>query len=114
MVTYSCLKDGNRVATYSEHQVGNPYNVYQYYVLLRLIAHVSNIEPGELCFNLDIPHVYSRHVDTLKEQLSAPVPEGEPTFELNENITSFYDFTIDDIKVTDYTNNGKFKYEVAV
>jgi len=93
--------------------LGNPYNVYQYFLLHHMIAQVSNLKVGELCFNLDIPHIYDRHIDSLKEQIKKPVHD-EPNLYINKDITSFYDFTIDDIKVLNYEHSGKIKYEVAI
>lgn len=93
--------------------LGNPYNVYQYFILHHMIAQVSNLEVGELCFNIDIPHVYDRHVEGLQEQIKGEIHD-EPTFKLNKEVKSFYDFTIDDIEIDGYEFSGKFNYEVAI
>lgn len=93
--------------------LGNPYNVYQYSVLHKVIAQVSGLLVGEICFNLDIPHIYDRHVDTLAEQIGGLTHEA-PSVSINPEIKSFYDFTIDDVIVGEYNHNGTFKYEIAI
>ena len=93
--------------------LGNPYNIYQYAILHRLIAQVSGFEVGELCFNIDNAHIYDRHLELAQEQIKGEVHEL-PTVWINPSVTSFYDFTLDDIKVENYNHNGNFKYEIAI
>lgn len=93
--------------------LGNPYNVYQYFVLHHMIAQVSNLEVGELCFNIDIPHIYNRHIEGLQTQIKGDIHD-EPVFKLNKDIKSFYDFTKEDISIENYKHSGKFNYEVAI
>lgn len=97
----------------NDYCLGNSYNVYQYSVLHKMIAQVSGLEVGTICFNIDSLHVYDRHVDKLKEQINGELHE-QPTVWINPDVTSFYDFTIDDVKVENYKHNGKFKYEIAI
>lgn len=46
--------------------LGNPFNVFQYNVLQRMIAQVTGYELGEYIFNIGDCHVYTRHIDNLK------------------------------------------------
>ena len=93
--------------------LGNPYNIYQYAVLHRLIAQVTGHEVGEICFNIDNAHVYDRHLEPLAEQIQRETYEA-PQVWINPAITSFYDFTIDDIKVTEYNHGKRVPLEVAI
>jgi thymidylate synthase len=93
--------------------LGNPFNVYQYYVLQRMIAHVTKLDIGTLTFNITNPHIYERHVDGLMEQLKQEEYEA-PTLWLNPEIKSFYDFTMDDIKLENYQHGSKINFEVAI
>ena len=97
----------------NDMMLGNPYNIYQYAILHRLIAQVSGYEVGELCFNIDNAHIYDRHLELAVEQISGEVHET-PTVWINPSVTSFYDFTLSDIKVEKYEHNGNFKYEIAI
>ena len=90
-----------------------PYNIYQYAILHRLIAQVSGYEVGELCFNIDNAHIYDRHLELAEKQIQGEVHEP-PTVWINPDVKSFYDFTVDDIKVENYKHNGNFSYEIAI
>ena len=93
--------------------LGNPYNVTQYAILHRLIAQVTGHQIGELCFNIDNAHIYSRHMDKVLIQVENEMHEA-PTVIINPNVKSFYDFTLDDIEFVDYQHSGSIKYEVAI
>ena len=97
----------------NDMMLGNPYNIYQYAILQRLIAQVSGYEVGELCFNIDNAHIYDRHLELAVEQIQGEVHEA-PTVWINPDVKSFYDFTVDDIKVENYNHNGSFRYEIAI
>jgi thymidylate synthase len=93
--------------------LGNPYNVYQYSILHRLIAQVTGHKVGTICFNIDNAHVYDRHIEALKEQIQKPIHDA-PEVQINPNVKSFYDFTLDDIKVINYKHSGAIRLEVAI
>lgn len=93
--------------------LGNPYNIYQYSILHRLIAQVTGHKVGTICFNIDNAHVYDRHIEALKEQIQKPIYDA-PEVLINPNVKSFYDFTLDDIKVINYKYNETIRLEVAV
>lgn len=78
-----------------------------------MIAQVSELPVGELCFNIDNAHIYDRHIEKLSEQIEGETHEL-PEVWINPDVKSFYDFTLDDIKVLGYNNNGIFKYEIAI
>jgi thymidylate synthase len=93
--------------------LGNPFNVYQYYVLQRMMAQVCKYDIGTLTFNINNAHIYERHVNGLEEQMrNQEFPA--PTLWLNPNITNFYDFTMDDIKLFDYISGPTIPFEVAI
>ena len=93
--------------------LGNPYNVYQYSILHRLIAQVTGHETGYICFNIDNCHIYDRHLDALLEQ-SERTGFDAPDIWINPDVKSFYDFTIDDIKLINYQHSEPIKLEVAL
>lgn len=97
----------------SDQALGLPYNIFQYSILHKMIAQVTGHEVGELCFNIDNAHIYDRHLELIEEQIKGETHEL-PTVWINPNVTSFYDFTMDDIKVENYKHNGSFKYEIAI
>lgn len=82
----------------------NNWNVVQYSVLVHMLAQVSGLVPGELVHVIADAHIYDRHVDIIKGLISRPQFPA-PKFSLNPEITDFYDFTVDDIKIEDYQKN---------
>jgi thymidylate synthase len=93
--------------------LGNPFNVFQYSVLQRMIAQVTGYELGTLTFDIDDAHVYDRHIEPLKQQLKRE-PYPAPKLWINPEITNFYDFTPDDFKLIDYKHHPKIEMEVAI
>lgn len=86
----------------------NNWNVVQYSVLLMMFAQVCGLEPGELVHVIADAHIYDRHVPVIRELIARPQFPA-PKFELNPDIKDFYDFTVDDIRVTDYQKNEQIK-----
>ncbi|QSF43372.1 thymidylate synthase [Paenibacillus tianjinensis] len=93
--------------------LGNPFNIFQYYVLQRMISQVTGYEMGTLTFNINDCHVYERHIDPLKEQISRTSYEA-PELWINPDIKNFDDFTIDDFKLINYKHHDKIPMEVAI
>lgn len=93
--------------------LGNPYNVYQYAVLHRLIAQVTGHEVGLIHFDIHNAHIYDRHVSDLVEQVTSEMHEA-PTLTINPEIKSFYHFSIEDIQLKDVKHGKKYQFEVAV
>lgn len=75
---------------------GNPFNVFQYKILLMMIAQVTDLKVGVVTFNITDAHVYERHVPVLLEQLAQP-PREQAIVRLNPAIRDFYDFTPNDV-----------------
>lgn len=86
----------------------NNWNVVQYSVLLMMFAQVCGLEPGELVHVIADAHIYDRHIPIIRELIARPQFPA-PKFELNPEIKNFYDFTVDDIRVTDYQKNEQIK-----
>lgn len=75
--------------------LGNPFNVFQMYVLQRMLCQVTGWALGTLTFNINDAHIYERHIDGLTEQMSREAFTA-PKLWINQDIKSFDDFTIDD------------------
>lgn len=93
--------------------LGNPFNMFQYYVLQRMIAQVTGYEIGTLTFNINDCHYYERHEEALIEQMKLPQYEA-PTLWVNPEIKNFYDFTPDDFKLIGYEHGPAIGYEIAI
>lgn len=93
--------------------LGQPFNVFQYYVFQRMIAQVSRYEMGTLTFNINDAHVYERHIEPLQEQIQRE-PYKAPELWVNPEIKKFDEFTIDDFKLINYRHHDKVPMEVAI
>ncbi|MGZ9868267.1 thymidylate synthase [Priestia endophytica] len=93
--------------------LGNPFNIFQYNVLQRMIAQVTGYELGEFIYNIGDCHIYERHLEPLQKQISREAYEA-PKLWVNPEVTNFYDFTIDDFKLIDYKYGEKISMEVAI
>ncbi|MCI5837466.1 MAG: thymidylate synthase [Veillonellaceae bacterium] len=95
--------------------LGVPFNLTQYAVLVHLIARDAGLEPGLFTHVINNAHIYDNHVDAMRTQLARrdkALPA--PRLVLNPEITSFYDFTPDDIRLEGYEHLGKLSMEVSV
>lgn len=86
----------------------NNWNVCQYAVLMHMLAQVCDMKVGELVHVIADAHIYDRHVELVKELITRQ-QHPAPKFWLNPEIKDFYQFTPDDIKVTDYVTGRRSK-----
>lgn len=82
--------------------VANNWNVCQYAVLVHMFAQVSNMLPGELVHVIADAHIYDRHISLVEELISRPVYDA-PVFAMNKDVKNFYEFTVEDFKLENYT-----------
>ena len=86
----------------------NNWNVCQYAVLVHMLAQVCGMKAGEFVHVIADAHIYDRHGPMIEELISRePLPA--PTFWLNPEITDFYDFTPDDVRLDRYETHPQIK-----
>ncbi len=93
--------------------LGNPFNIFQYYILQRMVVQVTGYELGTLTYNMNDAHIYERHVEPLQEQIIR-TPYPAPQIWINPDIRNFDDFTIEDFKLIDYKYHPSVKMEIAI
>ncbi|MGL5786459.1 MAG: thymidylate synthase [Bacteroidales bacterium] len=93
--------------------LGVPFNIASYALLLLMVAQVCDLEPGEFIHTLGDAHIYSNHIEQVKEQLSRN-ERALPQMELNKEIKDIFDFDFNDFQLTGYDPHPHIKGAVAV
>lgn len=92
--------------------IGVPFNIASYALLTEMIAQVTGHAAGDFVWTGGDCHIYSNHVEQVKEQLSRE-PRPAPTLKLNKAVTNIDDFSMDDIEVVDYDPHPAIKMPVS-
>jgi len=93
--------------------LGVPFNIASYALFTHMIAQVCELSVGELIISFGDAHIYDNHLEQVREQLSR-VPLTLPTLEINKDINDITKFTMQDIKLVDYTCYATIKAPMAV
>ena len=93
--------------------LGVPFNIASYSLLLHMIAQVTGLLAHEFVHTLGDAHIYHNHFDQVREQLSRK-PYSLPKLWLNPEVKDIDSFTMDDIKLDDYTYHPAIEAEMAV
>lgn len=93
--------------------LGAPFNVASYALLTHMIAHVCGLGVGDLIMSIGDAHIYSNHIDQVKEQLSRE-PLELPQLKLNPDIKNINDFTYNDIELVGYNSYSAIKAKLSV
>jgi len=92
--------------------LGVPFNIASYALLLQMVAQVTGLVPGEFVHSFGDAHVYSNHMDQIKEQMSRE-PKPFPTMKINPDIKNIDDFKFEDFTIEGYDPHPPIKGEIA-
>jgi len=93
--------------------LGVPFNIASYALLTVMLAHVTDLKPGDFIHTLGDAHVYSNHVDALEQQC-ARVPRPFPKIKVTRDVKNIEDFKFEDFEVTEYNPHPKISMQMAV
>lgn len=97
--------------------LGMPYNIFSYAVMVHIIAKFVGMTPHELVISTGDTHIYSNHVEQVREQLQRqPLPF--PTIKINDAVlvrpNGIDDMTIDDFELIGYMSHPAIRAPMAV
>lgn len=93
--------------------LGQPYNITSYSLLTHMLANQLNMAPGEFIWTTGDHHIYSNHVEQVKEQLTRD-PKKLPTVKFKTKGKDIRDITMDDIVIENYEAHPHIAGKVAV
>ena len=93
--------------------LGLPFNIASYALFTHMMAQVCDYEVGELIISTGDTHIYSDHIEQVKEQMRRPM-YPEPVLKLNPTIKDIEKFTMTDVELLGYQSHDAIKAKMAV
>ncbi|XP_071452789.1 thymidylate synthase isoform X2 [Hetaerina americana] len=93
--------------------LGVPFNIASYALLTYMVAHITELKPGDLVHTMGDCHVYSNHVEVLKKQLER-TPKPFPSLKINRDVKKIEDFKFEDFELINYNPHPKLDMKMAV
>ena len=109
-----------------------PFNIASYSLLTYMIAHVTGLKPVEFVHTLGDAHIYSNHLEVLKEQVCGKTfkikntreklilrkverkPRPFPKLTIKRKIDDIDDFIFDDFVLSGYDPHASLKMSMAL
>ena len=93
--------------------LGVPFNIASYALLTHMMAEQTGLQPGEFIWTGGDCHLYSNHMEQVREQLSR-TPYPLPKLIIKRKPDSIFDYKFEDFEITDYQSHPHIKAPVAV
>ena len=97
----------------SDSFLGLPYNTASLAALTMMLAQQCDLEPGEIIITTGDSHIYTNHLEQVREQLSRQ-PRPLPRLNILRRPQSIYDYRFEDFQLLDYDPCAHIPAPVAV
>jgi thymidylate synthase len=97
----------------SDSFLGLPYNTASLALLVHMLAQQCDLDLGEIVISTGDSHIYSNHIDQVKEQLTR-TPKKLPELIIKRRPLSIYDYNFEDFEVVDYDAYPTIKAPISV
>lgn len=77
------------------------------------MAHVCELDVGEIIYNVADTHIYVNHLDVIKEQITRD-PYPLPKLVIKRKVTDINDFKFEDFELQNYNSHPALKADVAI
>ena len=93
--------------------LGLPFNIASYALLIHMVAQQVNMVPADFVWTGGDVHLYSNHMDQIKEQLTRE-PHPLPKLKIVHKPNSIFDYSFIDFEIEDYKSHPAIKAPVAI
>lgn len=93
--------------------LGVPFNIASYSLLTHMLAHCTGLKAGEFIHVIGDCHVYTNHIEPLKEQLTRE-PRPFPKLHIKTANTDIDKFSYEDFEIVGYNPHKSIKMKMAV
>lgn len=99
--------------------LGVPFNICSYALLTHMVAHLTNLTPGELVISMADCHLYETHLDAAREQIKR-APRRFPTLRFSDkasavlSIDEYLDCDISDFIIESYVPHPRIQASMVV
>ena len=93
--------------------LGVPFNIASYALLTLMMAHVTDLQPGEFVHTLGDAHLYANHIEQTDRQLEREA-YPLPTMIINSDVTNIFGFEYGEFTLDGYRFHPHIPAAVAV
>ena len=90
-----------------------PFNIASYALLTMMVAQVCDLKLGDFVHTLGDAHIYTNHMEQVKEQLTRE-PRALPQMKINPEVKDIFSFRFEDFTLENYDPHPAIKGLVAV
>lgn len=93
--------------------LGVPFNIAEYALLTAMVAHQLGYQPGEFIWTGGDVHIYTNHVEQVKEQLQRE-PYPYPQLHFRRTPDDLFSYAYEDFDLVNYQHHPTIKAAVSV